>query len=175
MSSPLGMGVNVADAKAILVALRQFEPDLRKQTQKKIRRAGVIIAKDARRRIPKQPPMTGWRTVPAKKGRTRGGAGWPAWVSPTARISVKTAQNTRTRAGRRWDLIKIVNRNAVGSIYEFAANGQSSTGDQFVRNLDRYGRPGRAIWTAVDANMDAVEADVRLALEVAEQALRRRT
>lgn len=165
----------VENAKALLELLRKYEPDLRRRTQLRIRRAAGIILRSARNQMPAEPPMSGWRTVPAKKGRTRGGVGWPAWESPRKGISARTATRARIRGyGSRWDLLKIVNRNAIGVIYEFAEQGHSATGRQFVQNLNaRGGKPGRAIWRSVDLHKDAVAADLRQALADAEREFRK--
>lgn len=165
----------VENAKALLELLKKYEPELRRRTQLRIRRAAGIILRSARASIPADPPMSGWRTVPAVKGRTRGGAGWPAWETPRKGISARTATRKRIRGyGSRWDLLKIVNRNAIGVIYEFAQQGHSAAGRQFVQNLsDRGGKPGRAIWRSVDLHRDAVAADIRTALADAERELRK--
>lgn len=73
------MFVKVEGAAGTLKALAQFEPDMAKAIGKELNKIGRDVRDTARALVPDQPPMHGWRTVPAVRGRTRGGAGWPAW------------------------------------------------------------------------------------------------
>jgi hypothetical protein len=106
-------------------ALRQFTPDLAKETQKEI--AGILkpITAKARGFIPSTAPLSGW---------AKGSAGaWGtdrAWSTGEAKrgIGYKTTPSKPNRSGWR-SLARIVNASPSGSIYETAGR------------LNPYGRP----------------------------------
>lgn len=156
--------LKVRGVPGVLKALEVFDKDLAKATAKEISRAGRAIAAEARNQIPMEPPMRGWRTVPARIARgkrnadgtssnviSRGGAGWPAWSSAQAKTSVKS---------RRKDVTLTVSMNeAAANIFAIAGtktDGISPQGRVFVRNLPplsksegRGGRKGRIMVPAV--------------------------
>jgi len=167
--------LGAVETRDVLKALSQFDKELAKQTRRKISRSARIIVADAKKNIPNSPPMSGWRTVPATNGRTRGGAGWPAWTKARTGFSVRIGKKTRLRGGDiRWDLVRIVAKGATASIYEFAASGNTAQGDQFVANLNRSRQAPRAVWPAVDRNMDKVERDIMDAVTAAAAELNKR-
>jgi len=153
--------LGAVETRDLLKALSQFDKELAKTTRKRISRSARVIVADAKKSIPVESPMSGWRAVPATKGRTRGGAGWPAWTKSRTGFNVKIGKKTRLRSGgSRWDLVRIIARGAPASIYEFAAQGQTVQGDQFVANLNRSRQAPRAIWPAMDRNIDQVMRDI---------------
>jgi hypothetical protein len=111
-----------------------MEPETAKQVGREISKVGKDIAAYIKSNAPSEPPMSGWRTVPAAQGRTRGGAGWPAWSGISAGSARRGASVTVTMTG------------ATAAIYESAGkvnpNGVSThpDGGQFIRNLSRYGQ-----------------------------------
>jgi hypothetical protein len=79
-------------------------------------------------------PLSGWRDVPARNGRVRGGAGWPAWNEGEikAGISRTTAQG-RVDANYRTNLYGLKNKSAAGVIFEIA--GRNNKLSPFKRFL----------------------------------------
>jgi len=149
------------ETRDLLKALSQFDKELAKTTRKRIRRSARIITNEAKRAIPSQPPMSGWRMEPPKNGITRGGMGWPAWWGSGTKFATRIGKTTRLRAGgSRWDLVRITAKGAAATIYGYAREGQTTTGQQFVQNLNRAGQAPRAVWPAVDRNIDKVERDI---------------
>lgn len=170
-----GVQLGDIDTRSLLKELGQFDKQLVKETRRKIVKSARVIVRDARKAIPAQPPMSGWRTVPATNGRTRGGAGWPEWTASRSGFSVRVGKKTRlSRTTSRWDLVRVVAKGATASIYEFAAQGQTPSGAQFVANLNRYHRAPRAVWPAVDSNRDAVERDILDAVTAAAATINKR-
>lgn len=170
--------VGDVDVRQVLTALKGYDKRLQQQTLKTIRRSARTIVRAAQANTPTDPPMSGWRTVPATNGVTRGGRGWPAWVEVRRGVNYRIGRRTRIRATNqiRWDLVRIVQRNAAGQIYEFADQSDTVRGQQFVANLNRGRRPSRAVWPAVDQHLPQVESDmmdaVRLAADIMNRDLR---
>jgi hypothetical protein len=109
------MPTEVKGAVELRKALRQFTPDLAKETQKEI--AGILkpITSKARGFIPSTAPLSGW----AKNGN--GAWGSRVWSSGEAKrgIGYKTTPSKANRSGFR-SLARIVNASPSGSIYETA-------------------------------------------------------
>lgn len=94
-------------------------------------------------------PLSGWRDVPARNGRVRGGAGWPAWNEGEikAGISRTTAQG-RVDRNYRTNLYGLKNKSAAGVIFEIAGrNNKLSPFNQKISNMFRASR--RVVWRAV--------------------------
>ena len=164
------------DTRQVLAALKGYDKTLQKETLRTIRRSARVIVKAAQANTPAEPPMSGWRTVPAANGRTRGGRGWPAWVNTRTGFSTRIGRRTRIRATNeiRWDLVRIVATRPTAAIFEFAKEGQTAQGRQFVANLNRYRTPSRAVWPAVDQHRDAVENDMMEAVRRAADIMNRK-
>ena len=109
------MPTEVKGAVELRKALRQFTPDLAKETQKEI--AGILkpITTKARGFIPSSAPLSGW----AKS--TNGTWGNRVWSSSEAKrgVGYKTTPSKPNRSGFR-SLARIVNASPSGSIYETA-------------------------------------------------------
>ena len=96
-------------------ALRQFTPDLAKETQKELGSILKPITQKARGFIPSQSPISGWSK--------QGGGGWSRieWNTGQAKrgIGYKATPSKPNRSGFR-SLARIVNASPAGSIYETA-------------------------------------------------------
>jgi hypothetical protein len=109
------MPTEVKGAIALRKALKEFTPDLAKETQKEI--AGILkpISSKAKGFIPSSAPLSGW----AKSNN--GTWGNRVWSSSEAKrgIGYKTTPSKVNRSGFR-SLASIFNASASGSIYETA-------------------------------------------------------
>ena len=109
------MPTEVKGAIALRKALKEFTPDLAKETQKEI--AGILkpISSKAKGFIPSSAPLSGW----AKSNN--GAWGNRVWSSSEAKrgIGYKTTPSKVNRSGFR-SLASIYNASASGSIYETA-------------------------------------------------------
>jgi hypothetical protein len=127
------MPVEVKGAVELRKALREFTPDLAKETQKEI--AGILkpITSKARGFIPSSSPLSGW----AKSGAGAWGTN-RVWSTGEAKrgIGYKTTPSKPNRSGFR-SLARIVNASASGSIYETAGR------------LNPNGRPQAKIYKVV--------------------------
>jgi hypothetical protein len=109
------MPTEVKGAIALRKALREFTPDLAKETQKEIAAILKPITVKARGFIPSSTPLSGW----AKSGN--GTWGNRVWSSSEAKrgVGYKTSPSKPNRSGFR-ALARIVNASPSGSIYETA-------------------------------------------------------
>ena len=109
------MPTEVKGAVELRKALRQFTPDLAKETQKEIAAILKPVTSKARGFIPSTAPLSGW----AKSGN--GTWGNRVWSSSEAKrgVGYKTTPSKANRSGFR-SLARIVNASPSGSIYETA-------------------------------------------------------
>jgi hypothetical protein len=109
------MATELKGAIELRKALREFAPDLAKETQKEI--AGLLkpITAKARGFIPSTAPLSGWG-IPSKGSWER-----LQWSSSEAKrgIGYKTTPSKPNRSGFR-SLARIVNSSASGALYETA-------------------------------------------------------
>lgn len=110
------MPASVKGAVELRKALKQFSPDLAKETQKELAAILKPITASARGFIPSTAPLSGW----AKGGKGAWGTD-RVWSSGAAKrgIGYKTTPSKANRSGWR-SLARIVNASASGSIYETA-------------------------------------------------------
>ena len=184
------MPAEIKGALELRKALREFSPDLAKETRKEI--AGILkpIAKEAKGFVPSNEEMiSGW-TVEKQKGAWERVAYDAAAVKRG--IGYKTSPSKANRQGWR-SIASILNKSAAGSIYETAGrktNGQQgasvnrNAGQEFIAELNKTGRlvnadnqkrvgrhsnksKGRAMFRAVAEDEGKTTAAVMKALEKA--------
>jgi hypothetical protein len=109
------MPTQVKGALKLRKALKEFSPDLAKETQKEMAAVLKPITAKARGFIPSSAPLSGWG-MPTKGKWER-----LQWSSSEAKrgISYKTTPSKRNKSGFR-SLARIVNSSAVGALYETA-------------------------------------------------------
>jgi hypothetical protein len=110
------MPTEVKGAIALRKALKNFAPDLAKETQKELGNLLKPITNKARGFIPSQAPISGW----ARSSSTAWGSD-RIWSSGKAKrgIGYKTTPSKPNKQGFR-ALARVVNASAAGAIYETA-------------------------------------------------------
>lgn len=183
--------VEIRGSAELLKALSKFEPDLKKEVNKKIGAAMRPIVREAKGYVPEE-PMSNWM------GRSFSEARFPTWNYSAAKkgIGYSVGQSKPNNAG--WtSLVRIYNKTASGAIAETAGRrnptGQSwvgrkeqpgnkkvshsnnpRAGAQFIANLGQlYGDPkigyGRYIYRAYKNNDGAAVKAIMAAIDDAEQ------
>jgi hypothetical protein len=154
--------------KQTVQALEKFDKDAVKAFNKLVNSELSGAKKEAQGFVKSAPPLSGWNTQPARKPRSRGGAGWPAWDQSVikAGISVSKAER-KVRKDYTTSAGALVNRSAAGVIYELAGRSNKSSGKNgFISSLeDDSGNASRVIWKSVDKNRVAIERRVASALD----------
>jgi hypothetical protein len=108
------MPTEVKGALELRKAIKEFSPELAKETRKELANLLAPIVKTARGFIPSQAPISGW-------GKASGNGRFPLWNSGQAKrgIGYKTTPSKPNKSGFR-SLARIVNASAAGAIYETA-------------------------------------------------------
>ena len=165
------MAVRLEGAVALRKALRKFEPDLAKETQKEIASFLKPVVKEARGYLPNNNSiLSNWSS--ANKSDT---ARFPYYDFTTAKrgITYKTTPSKSNRRGFR-ALASIFNKTAAGAIYETA--GRVNPSSTFVKNLNakypskmvgKDKMQGRAMFRAYEENEGKAQDGVIRAIEKA--------
>jgi len=162
------MPVKLQGAVALRKALRNFEPDLAKETTKEIANFVRPLARDARGFVPSNDQMpSGWLKRDGAKGR------WAVRYFDAAEvrrgISFKSSPSKPNRRGFT-ALASIFNKSAGGYIYEIAGRTSGITGNftpklggQIKGNSKRL--EGRLIFRAFQEDKGKATAGVLKAIE----------
>ena len=164
------MATELKGASQLRYALRNFEPDLAKETQKEMAAALKPIVLKARNLVPAISPLSGWRPRAMGEGR------FPTWDSKIAKrgISYRTTPTKPNRRGFSY-AASIHNKSAIGAIYETAGRKNSGTGKrarpnfaQALGQMEGAGRlQGRAMFAAWDRDQGRANLAVIKALQTA--------
>jgi hypothetical protein len=164
--------LEVQGVAEMLRTLKQLDPELRKSTVKAIKAPAKVILATARATIPNEAPMSGWR------GGTRGNGQFPKWNPGAAKKGVKLKfSSSMSQRKRQWDLLRVVQTDAAGAVFDMAGkNGGSGTrqSQQFLANLRAFGSPSRDVWPAVEKHSAEVTAAIRVAVAETEAILNAR-
>jgi hypothetical protein len=169
--------VIISGIKETTAALKKFDKDAARRLNKVINDELRLAEGNAKEQIPDKPPMSGWRTTPAKNPRktTRGGEGWPSWDPQAIRQGiVKTRSEGRVRSDYTTSAGALFNKTASGVIFEVAGRrtpGQG-TGRKMIGNLnDRFRKASRGIWAVIDRDHHRIYANIRSAMDDAQKTL----
>jgi hypothetical protein len=157
------MPTEVKGADKLRKALKQYEPDLAKETTKELGLLLKPIAAKARGYMPSESPLSGWAARSFNEGR------FPTYNPTIAKrgIAYKTSPSRPNSRGWR-SLVSILNKSAAGAIYETA--GRKNPGGNFSPRLG--GDPkgtgkmeGRGIFRAWNEDQGRTQGAVIKALE----------
>lgn len=172
------MPVEVRGAIATRKALKQFAPDLAKETTKEIANFLKPVVKNARGYAPSNADVpSGWVKRPNAGGR------WAARSYDAAEvrrgITFKSTPSKPNRNGFR-SLATIYNKSAAGAIYETAGRKSGNTGNftpKLGGQLKGHGQKqqGRVIFRAVEEDQGKARAYIIKAVEAAAAKLNARS
>jgi hypothetical protein len=157
------MPTEVKGADKLRKALKQYEPDLAKETTKELGNLLKPIAAKARGFMPAESPLSGWAERADGKGK------FPTYNPSIAKkgITYKTSPSRPNNRGWR-SLVSLLNKSAAGAIYETA--GRKNPGGNFSPRLG--GEPkgqgkmqGRGIFRAWNEDQGKTQGAVIKALE----------
>jgi hypothetical protein len=172
------MPTEVKGALALRKALKQFEPDLAKETTKEIAKFLKPLVRDARGFLPSNSDVpSGW----LKRDNAQGKWAQRYYDQAEARrgIGYKTSPSKRNRNGF-VSLASVFNKGAAGAIYETAGRKSGITGN-FTPKLggELKGRgqkmTGRALFKAYAEDEGKARAGVIRAIEASANKLNART
>ena len=172
------MPTEVKGAIALRKALRQFEPDLAKETTKEIANFLKPVVKQARGFAPSNEGVpSGWLKRPNAKGRWANRSYDAAEVRRG--ITYKSSPSKANRNGFR-SLATIFNKSAAGAIYETAGRKSGVTGNftpKLGGQLKGRGQKGsgRVIFRAIEEDQGKARAHIIKAIEKAAATLNSRS
>jgi hypothetical protein len=162
------MPVELQGAVALRKALRNFEPDLAKETTKEIGNFLKPVTRNARGFLPSNNDVpSGWLKREGAKGRWANRF-YDQTVAKRG-ISYKSSPSKANRSGFR-ALASIFNKSAAGAIYETAGRKSGVTGN-FTPKLggkltgEKQKMTGRAIFRAFEEDRGKATAGVLKAIE----------
>lgn len=144
-------------------ALKDFTPDLAKETTKQLGGLLKPITVKARGYMPSESPLSGWAVRPDSKAK------FPMYDPAIAKrgIAYKTSPSRANRKGWR-SLVSILNKSAAGAIYETA--GRRNPGGKFsprlggeLKGIDKL--QGRGIFRAWNEDQGRTQGAVIKAIE----------
>jgi len=151
MSKSAYIDIDVSQLERVQLQLSQFDPQLRRELNKRLRKAADVVRAEASATV-----------------RSR--------ATTHSRSSRRTASSYRVQVRAKG--IRVIGSTPGAAILEFAGKasgeGRTARGRTLIRTLnERYGQPGRVLWAAFDRHKEQVEADVREAVAWAEEQIQR--
>ena len=172
---------HVRGLEEALRILKEIDPELYKESRKRIKSDAKPMIQAAKDKLPAV-PMSGWMSAGSggfigddrrKTLKTR--SGFPVYVPGKAKSGVKLSiRNKRQKGyGGRSLLFAMVQNDAAGMIFDRAR--QSKNNNLFIRGLNsRNPRPSRYMWKAAEENMSTVHASLRASIRDVEKTINRR-
>jgi hypothetical protein len=149
----ISAGVSVTGTKEVLLALRQIDPEMRKQFDRDAKQIAAPIVEAAKQDYPEN-----YLSGMARNWSQRGRQLFPYTQSAARRgVSVKVSTAKKNQS-----VIKITQRNAAASIIEVAGSARRNPkGDRFNANLAaKAGQPSRVMWPSADRHLPQVVAAI---------------
>lgn len=153
--------IDVKGVASTLRALNKIDPVLAKTTRRRIKQAANPMVQDIRRFVPTQAPLS---------GMARNWEGGRLKWSSRARSGVRANQGQgrkRVRNGYRIDLLKIVQSNPAGAVFDMAGKrgGKNDQGRRMIEQLTaRHGAPSRSMWKSEAATLQKTEKAIKSAI-----------
>lgn len=158
MTMTNGVAITVTGLDQLKKELGILAPDLKNQLTKVFRNAAKDVRDDARHKIGDISPLRGWKSVPPKKPRSRGGAGFPIWNAARAAKGIDYKAGVTApgfsgsgRSSAKFFGYRVYNASPVGNILESARKSHRKSSETFIQGLAaHYGHAGRLIYSAYD-------------------------
>jgi hypothetical protein len=161
--------IEVVGIKDALREINSIDRVMRRQITKDFKQIGQPIVNEAKRKIPQQPPISGW----GRSWSTSSGFKMLPWDGNAADGLIDTkvsGKRPKEFAGMVRDLavVYIRWRGMVNTVFDTAGKDKTPQGANMVRGLsNRYGAPSRILWPAYEKHRDGVEQEIRdMAAEV---------
>ena len=168
--------VNVYGAKSTLEYLRRFEPDAYKRVTKEMTATAKPLVRSAAQQFPST-PMTNSKGIrmwnlygheSKKKQRSdKGDSGYsfPKYDITQVRKGVKSKVGGRkNKATNSYPILRIIQSDGAGQIYDLAAEGHSVAGRAFVGKLNGQGTASRIMWKTLKKGMPGIRKDITASL-----------
>jgi hypothetical protein len=156
--------------------LRKINPTLEKESKKRIKSDIKPMVSAARALVPKQAPLSGWRTSgsPGSGTERSGESRFPAWSnSANRRINSSIRRGKKQGYKGRILLVSMRQTDAAGAVFDIA--GKRNAGNRLDRSLRKagWGTPSRSMWKAAEKHLPTVQKSVQASIRDTEQILNR--
>ena len=155
--------VEVIGAKEVLKALREIDPEARKQFGKDAKAIAQPIITEAQSKYPER-ALSGMRYRWLSRGRQ---------ILPWDARKARRGVTVKVDAGRRSDgVVTIIQKDPAASIYDIAGRGTSNRlGDALTAFA---GNPSRVMWPAAEGRLEDVVDEMRKALDAVAETINRK-
>tara|TARA_R110000803_G_scaffold155916_7_gene220496 strand:- start:48 stop:557 length:510 start_codon:yes stop_codon:yes gene_type:complete len=163
------LSVEVDGLAATLKALKDTDPELRKQVVKQMKTAAKPAQSNVRALLPGAAPLSNWGSWPRGKG----------YDPAAARKGVKIKHKAGARqTAKTFQLVTLQTTEAAAMIFDIAGRrsaGRTAQGQAFIRNLKRkYGAASRTLYPGTEAAMPEIERGLDKAVDMAGRAVTRK-
>ena len=158
----------------VLETLRTLDRELYRAVQNEIRTQTddlrVAVAAGFPDKPWDSPKPVNWlkygRTKRGRKMPDQAGASFPRYDPGKVKAGVKIVVGGRkVRRTNSFPILRVVQSNGAGEIFDLAKDGHGKAGTQFVKNLAKSGEPSRVMWKKVRANYPLVEGKVTVIVD----------
>jgi hypothetical protein len=162
--------MQIEGVKGVLQELYYMDRRLHKEITGRLKNAAQPIAKEIAAEGFPDLPLSRWGASAAGQ-RTAGG--FPKYNGASARAGVKVRTGgRRNRMTGVSPILKIVQTDAAGSVYDIAGRKQTGKHPSFIPNLKaQHGNASRSMWPAVLSRMGSIEGEIQAAINDATQAV----
>lgn len=158
----------------VLETLRVLDREMYRQVQNQIKGESDDLRAAVANAFPDKPwqsnqPINWTKYGRTKRGRkpdNQAGATFPRYDAGKVKAGVKIVVGGRkVRRTNSFPILRVVQSNGAGEIFDLAKTGHSAAGSQFVKNLAGAGAPSRVMWKQVRANYPLIEGKVNTIID----------
>lgn len=172
--------INVFGVKSTLEYLRRFEPDAYKSVTRQMTATAKPLVKQTASLFPANPGLVRSNGVrqwnlyghdhkrKQKSDKGESGYTFPRYDITQVRRGVKSKVGGRkNRTTNSYPILRIIQDNGAGQIFDLADEGHNSAGRAFVKALP--GKRSRVMWRSIRRGMPLIQRDIMQALKEEEK------
>ncbi len=156
----------VYGVQPVLRVLKQLEPELYKEIEQQLKTSAEPLRRYVADGFPAK-PMTNWtlygRTKRGRKMADEAGASFPRYQKSKVDkgLQVRVGGRRRNVGGQGvHPILRLIQKDAGAQIYDLAGDALSQRGEQFIKNVNRTGKPSRTMWKRATQKFPAVQDDI---------------
>jgi hypothetical protein len=163
----------VHGVQPVLQTLRRIEPELYKLVVKDLKDKAEPLRARVAQGFPDEPwtstnpvQWTLYGRTTNKRNKNGTGAKFPRYNASKARRGVTVrVGGKKVRRTNSYPIMRVVQSNAGGQVYDLSKENKKSGRESFVDNLNKSGEPSRVMWKRVRQFMPLVENDIEKAID----------
>jgi hypothetical protein len=169
--------IEVAGIKEALREINYIQPGVRREITKNFRKITQPVVTEARSRVPKAPPISGWGRVWKTPGTNFQMLPWNYDPAKNLINSQVSGKRPKEYAGITRDLAVLVIRwrGMVNTVYDTANNPATPQGANMIRGLtSKHGGASRVMWPSYEKHANEVENQIKDQVEYIMELVNRR-